>query len=64
MSETDVESGIPILSDLPLIGSLFKRKGKSTVRQDVIIIVTARIIDLEEEIDHNFGSGASAPKDR
>ncbi len=64
MSETDVESGIPVLSDLPLIGSLFKRKGKSTVRQDVIIIVTARIIDLEEEIDHQFGSGATPPKDR
>lgn len=64
MSETDVESGIPILSDLPLIGSLFKRKGKSTVRQDVIIIVTARIIDLEEEIEHNFGSGVQPPKER
>lgn len=64
MSETDVESGIPVLSDLPLIGSLFKRKGKSTVRQDVIIIVTARIIDLEEEIDHNFGSGVTPPKER
>ncbi len=64
MSETDVESGIPVLSDLPLIGSLFKRKGKSTVRQDVIIIVTARIIDLEEEIRRTTGSDIGTPKDR
>ncbi len=64
MSETDVESGIPILSDLPLIGSLFKRKGKSTVRQDIIIVVTARIIDLEEEIERDRPSGENAPRDR
>ncbi|MBX3458722.1 MAG: hypothetical protein KF696_02010 [Planctomycetes bacterium] len=62
MSETDVQSGIPILSDLPLIGALFTRKGKSVVRQDIIVIVSARIIDLEEEEDYQFGAGPTKPR--
>ncbi len=62
MSETDTQSGIPILSDLPLIGALFTRKGKSVVRQDIIIIVSARIIDLEEEEEYQYGTGPSKPR--
>jgi len=62
MSETQVESGIPILSDLPLIGPLFTRRGKSVVREDIIIVVSAHIIDLEEEMDVHFGAGVSTPR--
>ncbi len=62
MTETQVDSGIPILSDLPLIGSLFTRKGKSVVREDIVIVVSAHIIDLEEEIDNAYGSGVSTPR--
>ncbi|MCC6465638.1 MAG: hypothetical protein IT463_09895 [Planctomycetes bacterium] len=62
MNETQQDSGIPILSDLPLIGSLFTRKGKSVVRQDILIIVSCRIIDLEEEMDHHYGGGPASPR--
>jgi type II secretory pathway component GspD/PulD (secretin) len=62
MSEVDVESGIPFISDLPLIGALFTRKGRSTVRQDIIIVVSARIIDLEEEEDYQYGAGPTQPR--
>ena len=62
MSETQVESGIPLISDLPLIGSLFTRRGKSVIRQDIIIVVSARIIDLEEEEDYVFGAGPTQPR--
>ncbi|MCB9934890.1 MAG: hypothetical protein H6840_04275 [Planctomycetes bacterium] len=62
MSETQVDSGIPIISDLPLIGALFTRKGKSVVRQDIIIVVSARIIDLEEEEDYQYGAGPTQPR--
>ena len=62
MTETQVDSGIPIISDLPLIGALFTRKGKSVVRQDIIIVVSARIIDLEEEMDYRFGAGPTQPR--
>jgi type II secretory pathway component GspD/PulD (secretin) len=62
MSETDQTSGIPILSDLPLIGALFTRKGKSIIRQDIIIIVSARIIDIEEEEDYSYRGGPGKPR--
>jgi len=62
MSETQVESGIPFISDLPLIGSLFTRRGKNVVRQDIIIVVSARIIDLEEEEDYRYGAGPTSPR--
>lgn len=62
MTETQVDSGIPIISDLPLIGALFTRKGKSVVRQDVIIVVSARIIDLEEEEMYRYGAGPTQPR--
>jgi Flp pilus assembly secretin CpaC/tetratricopeptide (TPR) repeat protein len=62
MVEQQMESGIPVISDLPLIGWLFTRKAKSVVRQDIIIIVTARIIDLEEEDDYHFGAGPNRPR--
>lgn len=62
MTETDVDSGIPFVSDLPLIGSLFTRRGKSVVRQDVIIVVSARIIDLEEEEEYQYGSAPTSPR--
>ena len=62
MSETQLDSGIPFISDLPLIGALFTRKGKSVVRQDIIIVVSARIIDLEEEESYVFGAGPTSPR--
>jgi type II secretory pathway component GspD/PulD (secretin) len=62
MSETDMQSGIPFISDLPLIGALFTRKGKSVVRQDIVVVVSARIIDLEEEEDVIFGAGPTGPR--
>lgn len=62
MSETQVDSGIPILSDLPLIGPLFSRRGKSVIREDIIIVVSAHIIDLEEEIEVHYGSGIATPR--
>lgn len=62
MTETQVDSGIPIISDLPLIGALFTRRGKSVVRQDIIIVVSARIIDLEEEEMYRYGAGPTSPR--
>ncbi|MCA8938292.1 MAG: hypothetical protein KDB07_00665, partial [Planctomycetes bacterium] len=50
VSETDLESGVPLLSDIPIIGWLFTRKAKVTERQDVIIIVSVTIVDLEEQV--------------
>lgn len=39
-----VESGIPFLKDIPLIGNLFKRSEKNVDKKDLIIFVTPHII--------------------
>ncbi len=41
----DVEDGVPILSDIPLIGRLFKSDAQSNIKSNLIIFVTANIID-------------------
>jgi type IV pilus assembly protein PilQ len=42
---TKVKSGIPMLVDLPLVGKLFGFSTATEQRQDLIILVTPRIID-------------------
>ena len=38
------ESGIPLLMDLPLVGGLFRTTKNSETKQDLIILVTPRIV--------------------
>jgi type II secretory pathway component GspD/PulD (secretin) len=42
---TKNRSGIPLLVDLPIIGKLFGFSQTQEQRQDLIILVTPRIID-------------------
>jgi type IV pilus assembly protein PilQ len=42
---TRAKTGIPLLSSLPLIGSLFSFTNNSENRKDLIILVTPRIVD-------------------
>jgi type II secretory pathway component GspD/PulD (secretin)/tetratricopeptide (TPR) repeat protein len=44
-----VESGVPILSDIPLLGVLFRRQGRSKEQFNLVIVVHARVIDLNDE---------------
>lgn len=39
------ESGIPLLMDLPLIGRLFRTARSSSRKQDLVILVTPRIVE-------------------
>ena len=41
---TESESGIPFLKDIPLLGTLFKYSRKAVTKRDLIIFVTPRII--------------------
>ena len=41
---TESESGIPFLKDIPLLGNLFKYSRKSITKKDLVIFVTPRII--------------------
>lgn len=41
---SEAESGIPLLMDLPLLGSLFKTRRVSEVQRDLMILVTPNIV--------------------
>jgi general secretion pathway protein D len=40
-----VEDKVPILGDIPLIGRLFQSEGENRIKSNLIIFVTAQIID-------------------
>ncbi|MDB5104300.1 MAG: type and secretion system protein [Fibrobacteres bacterium] len=42
--ETNTETGVPLLKDIPLIGYLFKHTASSTSKRDLIIFVTPHIV--------------------
>jgi len=42
--ETESESGIPLLKDIPIVGWLFKHKATAMRKRDLIIFVTPRIV--------------------
>ena len=41
----NVEDKVPILGDLPIVGRLFQTKGENRIKSNLIIFVTAQIID-------------------
>lgn len=43
-SENSLESGVPILKDIPVFGSLFKLSSKNTKKRELIIFVTPKLI--------------------
>ena len=40
-----MDDKIPVLGDIPLLGNLFKSKGSYSRKQNLIIFVTAKIVD-------------------
>ncbi len=55
----DVDSGVPLLKDIPLIGNLFKSSSKTGKRMERLILLTPRIIDPAE---NNVPQQADAPQ--
>ncbi|GAA6615688.1 AMIN domain-containing protein [Scytonema sp. NUACC26] len=47
-------SKIPILGDIPLIGSLFRRTNKSSQRNEVIVLLTPQILDDSERSSYGY----------
>ncbi len=45
------ETGIPILSDLPLLGPLFKFESNNSQRSELMIIMTPYLVDGDEELE-------------
>ncbi|MCK5633191.1 hypothetical protein KAH94_05545, partial [bacterium] len=56
-----IENGLnktPILGNIPILGWMFKNKKKSEIKEDLLVLISARIIDPREEKDvDEFTSG-------
>ncbi len=46
--KTENESGVPVLKNIPLLGYLFKNSSKGTRRMERLILITPKIIRLDE----------------
>jgi len=53
--DREVVTKIPLLGDLPIVGSLFRRRDSEDIRNEVVIVITPRIIEDTER--SNFGYG-------
>jgi general secretion pathway protein D len=49
-AKADSETKIPVLGDIPLVGNLFKRKTKSDVKTELIIMLTPTIINNTSQL--------------
>ena len=56
----NVEDKVPILGDIPIIGRLFQSKSENRIKSNLIIFVTAQIIDATGR-PLRAGSGDSVP---
>jgi type IV pilus assembly protein PilQ len=46
-NEVELETGIPILKNIPLLGTLFKYKTKTVENRDLVIFVTPTIVEAD-----------------
>ncbi len=44
-SVTEAQTGIPLLQDIPVIGSLFRNTSETTTQNDLVLVVTADVIE-------------------
>ncbi|MBC8369845.1 MAG: hypothetical protein H8E25_07585 [Planctomycetes bacterium] len=55
----DQRAEIPFLSDIPVLSLLFKKEGEASENRDVILMITATIIDsneLKDRLEHQLGN--------
>jgi type II secretory pathway component GspD/PulD (secretin) len=45
----DAKSGIPLLSDLPIIGRFFSTNNKERVRRNLLVLINSRVVLFDEE---------------
>ena len=57
----NVEDKVPILGDIPIIGRLFQSKGENRIKSNLIIFVTAQIIDATGRPLRGADAGQSVP---
>ena len=50
-TKTRTRNKIPILGDIPFLGVLFRSTSDGNGRQEVVVFITPRVLDSQEEID-------------
>lgn len=45
LTENDSESRVPLLGDIPVLGNLFKKRERSTSKQEMLVFITPKIIN-------------------
>jgi type IV pilus assembly protein PilQ len=55
---------VPILGDIPLLGTLFRKTGKNNQRQEVIVLLTPQIMDDSDRANFGFGYTPSPEADK
>ena len=54
-NETEGQSGVPVLKDIPLVGALFSTTTKASTRTELLIFITPRVMESDQDLrDLNF----------
>ena len=53
-TETEVETKVPILGDLPLLGLLFQGQRSSSRKTNMLIFLTPHIVDAPEDLEEVY----------
>ena len=53
-TETEVETKVPILGDLPLIGLLFRGRRNTSRKSNMLIFLTPHIMDAPEDLEEVY----------
>ena len=53
-TETEVETKVPVLGDLPLVGVLFRSKSTTTRKTNLLIFLTPHVIDTPEDLQEVY----------
>ncbi len=59
--QTTTEDKIPVLGDIPLVGALFRSKTSSSEKRNLLIFVTARLVDPAGNRIHTETAEAATP---
>ena len=49
-NETEGRSGVPLLMDIPLLGSLFSTTTQSSTRTELLIFITPRVMESQQDL--------------
>lgn len=49
-NETEGKSGVPLLKDIPGIGALFSTTTKASTRTELLIFITPRVMESEQDL--------------